>query len=166
VPRPPKPEFSRLNTHNGATHRSKCPARTAAPMGGAGQCTGCRVHLGHCRATSCHCRRKPGGAHMLVLSILAHAGPMRCGMYCKRRPRCRRGTPPRATPEEPKQRNGPLGAPKRRPDPAQPDPTRPAPARVRRSETTALGPTGAHLGGLPGGGACPGRRRRRPKPQA
>ena len=41
VPQPPKPEFSRLNTHNGATHRSKCPARTAAPVAGAGQCTGC-----------------------------------------------------------------------------------------------------------------------------
>jgi hypothetical protein len=40
VPQPPKPEFSRLNTHNGATHRSKCPARTAAPVAGAGQCTG------------------------------------------------------------------------------------------------------------------------------
>jgi hypothetical protein len=28
VPQPPKPEFSRLNTHNGATQRSKCPACT------------------------------------------------------------------------------------------------------------------------------------------
>jgi hypothetical protein len=43
VPQPPKPEFSRLNTHNGATHRSmhKCPVRTAAPVAGAGHCTGC-----------------------------------------------------------------------------------------------------------------------------
>jgi hypothetical protein len=41
VPQPPKPEFPRLNTHNGATHRSKCLARTAAPVAGAGQCTGC-----------------------------------------------------------------------------------------------------------------------------
>jgi hypothetical protein len=49
-------------------------------------------------------------------------------------------------PKEPRQRNGPLGAPKRRPD---------LPQAVRRkAETTALGPTGAHLGGgLPGGGA-------------
>jgi hypothetical protein len=36
-----KTRVSRLNTHNGATHRSKCPARTAAPLAGAGQCTGC-----------------------------------------------------------------------------------------------------------------------------
>jgi hypothetical protein len=41
VPQPPKPEFSRLNTHNGATHRSKCSARTAAPVAGSGHCTGC-----------------------------------------------------------------------------------------------------------------------------
>jgi hypothetical protein len=41
VPQPPKPEFSSLNTHNGATHRGKCPARTAAPVAGAGHCTGC-----------------------------------------------------------------------------------------------------------------------------
>jgi hypothetical protein len=43
VPQPPKPDCPRLNTHNGATatHRSKCPARTAAPVAGAGQCTGC-----------------------------------------------------------------------------------------------------------------------------
>jgi hypothetical protein len=39
VPQPPKPEFSRLNTHNGATHRSKCPARTAA------QCSAARGHV-------------------------------------------------------------------------------------------------------------------------
>jgi hypothetical protein len=26
VPQPPKPEFPRLNTHNGATHRSKLSA--------------------------------------------------------------------------------------------------------------------------------------------
>jgi hypothetical protein len=30
VPQPPKPEFSRLNTHNSATHKSKCPARLHA----------------------------------------------------------------------------------------------------------------------------------------
>jgi hypothetical protein len=55
------------------------------------------------------------------------------------------------TPEEPRQRNGPLGAPKRRPDPPHSrHPTRPGSCAA---ETTALGHTGAHLGRLPGGGA-------------
>jgi hypothetical protein len=59
-----KPEFSRLNTHNGATHRSKCPARTAAPVAGAGHCTGCIwATAGPLHATAC---RKPGGAHTAV----------------------------------------------------------------------------------------------------
>jgi hypothetical protein len=55
------------------------------------------------------------------------------------------------TPEEPRQRNGPLGAPKHRPDPPQPAPH--PPRLVCGGNQTALGPTGAHLGGLPGGGA-------------
>jgi hypothetical protein len=79
VLQPPKPEFSRLNTHNGATHRSKCPARTAAPVAvaGAGQCTG--VHLGNCRATSCYCR-KPGGAHTAVDMCFTAAPGMLLGL--------------------------------------------------------------------------------------
>jgi hypothetical protein len=40
--------------------------------------------------------------------------------------------------------------------------TPPAPARVRAAEITALGPTGAHLGGGPGGGAPAARWRPEP----
>jgi hypothetical protein len=33
--------FASKHAQHGATHRSKCPARTAAPVAGAGHCTGC-----------------------------------------------------------------------------------------------------------------------------
>jgi hypothetical protein len=64
------------------------------------------------------------------------------------------------TPEEPRQWNGPLGAPKRRPDPPQPaPPTRPDSCAA---EAMALGPTGAPMGGVPRW-RCPGRWRPQPR---
>jgi hypothetical protein len=52
-------------------------------------------------------------------------------------------TPEEPRPEEPRQRNGPLGAPKRRPDPPQPVPHPPRHPGSCAAETTALGP-GTH----------------------
>ena len=62
------------------------------------------------------------------------------------------------TPEEPRQRNGPLGAPKRRPDPPQPAPHPP--------RLVCGGNHGAGTHWCPSGGAPRWRRpgRRRPKP--
>jgi hypothetical protein len=63
------------------------------------------------------------------------------------------------TPEEPRQRNGPLGAPKRRPDPPQPAP--------HPSRLVCGGNHGAGTYWCPSGGAPRWRRpgRRRPKPR-
>ena len=70
VPQPPKPEFSRLNAHNGATHRSKCPARTAAllrlllvlgtALGAFGPLQGHFMPLQEARMRSPHGRRYAG----------------------------------------------------------------------------------------------------------
>jgi hypothetical protein len=74
---PPKPGFSRLNTHNGATHRSKCPARTAAPVAGAGQCTGCIwATAGPHFMPLQEARRSPHGRRYVLHSCSRHAaGP-------------------------------------------------------------------------------------------
>jgi hypothetical protein len=56
VPQPPKLEFSRLNTHNGATLTAVSALHALLRLLLVLDSVHW-VHLGYCRATSCHCRK-------------------------------------------------------------------------------------------------------------
>jgi hypothetical protein len=95
VPRPPKPGFLRLNTHNAQRRHplavshppqtavsAQCPARTAAPVAGAGQCTGCiwATAGAPLQLPLQEARRGPHGRRYVLHSCSSHAaGPRGLG---------------------------------------------------------------------------------------